>query len=226
MRQLWSMGWCHNRVRVVASSFMVKHLLLPWQWGLKHLWDCQIDADLECDALGWCVAGFRFGSGGPRNWGVPWGAGRARGRGLGGQGWGGGVLGPPIALPLRLPLTALSLAPAPRPRPRRQYVAGCLSDAHPFSYMIDLEQESRWAYLGGLWRGGAVLGIRGAGGLVLRVARNGAPPSRGSPGARQPRRPPSHVKKRRLTLALLSRPLLARARAHALAHTPFPRQAL
>eukprot|EP00879_Flechtneria_rotunda_P003190 GHRR01003413.1.p1 GENE.GHRR01003413.1~~GHRR01003413.1.p1 ORF type:complete len:685 (+),score=262.21 GHRR01003413.1:1217-3271(+) len=75
MRQLWSMGWCHNRVRVVASHFMVKHLLLPWQWGLKHLWDCQIDADLECDALGW------------------------------------------------------------------QYVSGCLSDAHPFNYMIDMEEE-------------------------------------------------------------------------------------
>ena len=56
MRQLWSTGWCHNRVRVVAASFMVKQLLLPWQWGLKHLWDCQIDADLECDALGWCEA--------------------------------------------------------------------------------------------------------------------------------------------------------------------------
>jgi hypothetical protein len=44
MRQLWSTGWCHNRARVVAASFLVKHLLLPWQWGLKHLWDCQIDA--------------------------------------------------------------------------------------------------------------------------------------------------------------------------------------
>jgi hypothetical protein len=47
---------------VVASHFLVKHLLLPWQWGLKHLWDCQIDADLECDALGWqyvsgCLSG-------------------------------------------------------------------------------------------------------------------------------------------------------------------------
>jgi len=65
MRQLWSMGWCHNRVRVVASHFLVKHLLLPWQWGLKHLWDCQIDADLECDALGWqyvsgCLSGGRM----------------------------------------------------------------------------------------------------------------------------------------------------------------------
>lgn len=53
MRQLWSSGWCHNRARVVAASFLVKDLLLPWQWGLKHYWDAQIDADLECDALGW-----------------------------------------------------------------------------------------------------------------------------------------------------------------------------
>ncbi len=53
MRQLWSSGWCHNRARVVAASFLVKDLLLPWQWGLKHFWDAQIDADLECDALGW-----------------------------------------------------------------------------------------------------------------------------------------------------------------------------
>ena len=62
MRQLSALGWVHNRARVVAASFLVKHLLLPWQWGLKHLWDCQIDADLECDALGWqyvagCLAG-------------------------------------------------------------------------------------------------------------------------------------------------------------------------
>ncbi|KAL6764729.1 DNA photolyase, FAD-binding/Cryptochrome [Haematococcus lacustris] len=53
MRQLSSTGWCHNRMRVVAASFMVKNLLLPWQWGLKHYWDAQLDADLECDALGW-----------------------------------------------------------------------------------------------------------------------------------------------------------------------------
>ena len=31
----------------------VKNLMLPWQWGLKHFWDAQMDADLECDALGW-----------------------------------------------------------------------------------------------------------------------------------------------------------------------------
>lgn len=53
MRQLWSTGWLHNRARVVCASFLVKHLLLPWQWGLKHFWDALLDADLECDALGW-----------------------------------------------------------------------------------------------------------------------------------------------------------------------------
>jgi len=53
MKQLWSTGWAHNRLRVVAASFLVKNLLLPWQWGLKHFWDAQLDADLESDALGW-----------------------------------------------------------------------------------------------------------------------------------------------------------------------------
>ena len=67
MRQLWSTGWLHNRIRVVCASFLVKNLLLPWQWGLKHYWDALLDADLECAALGWqycsgCLAGERAGS--------------------------------------------------------------------------------------------------------------------------------------------------------------------
>ena len=33
MRELWSTGWFHNRIRVVCASFMVKNLLLPWQVG-------------------------------------------------------------------------------------------------------------------------------------------------------------------------------------------------
>jgi len=62
MRELWSTGWTHNRMRVVCASFLVKNLLLPWQWGLKHFWDAQLDADLESAALGWqyvsgCLAG-------------------------------------------------------------------------------------------------------------------------------------------------------------------------
>ena len=53
MRQLFSTGWLHNRMRMVVASFLVKHLLLPWQWGLRHFWEAQIDADLEEDVLGW-----------------------------------------------------------------------------------------------------------------------------------------------------------------------------
>jgi len=76
MKQLWSTGWAHNRARVICGGFLVKHLLLPWQWGLKHFWDVQLDADLECDALGW------------------------------------------------------------------QYVSGCMSDAPPFSHIMDLGAEA------------------------------------------------------------------------------------
>ena len=71
MRELWSTGWVHNRMRMVCASFLVKNLLLPWQWGLKHYWDAQLDADLESDALGWqycsgCLAGVQFTA--PNQW--------------------------------------------------------------------------------------------------------------------------------------------------------------
>ncbi|KAG9136091.1 hypothetical protein Leryth_003710 [Lithospermum erythrorhizon] len=53
MRELWATGWIHNRIRVIVSSFFVKFLILPWQWGMKYFWDTLLDADLECDILGW-----------------------------------------------------------------------------------------------------------------------------------------------------------------------------
>ncbi|KAF0890329.1 hypothetical protein E2562_002737 [Oryza meyeriana var. granulata] len=53
MRELWATGWLHDRIRVVVSSFFVKVLQLPWQWGMKYFWDTLLDADLESDALGW-----------------------------------------------------------------------------------------------------------------------------------------------------------------------------
>lgn len=52
MLELWSTGWLHNRLRVLCASFLVKNMLLPWQWGLKHFWDNLLDADVESDALG------------------------------------------------------------------------------------------------------------------------------------------------------------------------------
>ncbi|KAJ4872078.1 Cryptochrome-2 [Raphanus sativus] len=53
MRELWATGWMHNRIRVIVSSFAVKFLLLPWKWGMKYFWDTLLDADLECDIIGW-----------------------------------------------------------------------------------------------------------------------------------------------------------------------------
>jgi len=53
MRELWRTGWMHNRVRMVAASFLVKHLLIPWQEGAAWFWDTLVDADLANNTLGW-----------------------------------------------------------------------------------------------------------------------------------------------------------------------------
>lgn len=53
MRELWATGWMHNRVRMIAASFLVKHLLLPWQKGAAWFWDTLVDADLASNTLGW-----------------------------------------------------------------------------------------------------------------------------------------------------------------------------
>jgi deoxyribodipyrimidine photo-lyase len=53
MRQLWQTGWMHNRVRMIVASFLVKHLLLPWQDGEAWFWDTLVDADLGANAASW-----------------------------------------------------------------------------------------------------------------------------------------------------------------------------
>jgi deoxyribodipyrimidine photo-lyase len=53
MRQLRQTGWMHNRVRMVTGSFLVKHLLIPWQHGQAWFWDNLVDADLASNAAGW-----------------------------------------------------------------------------------------------------------------------------------------------------------------------------
>ncbi len=61
MRELWATGWMHNRVRMIVASFLVKHLLLPWQEGERWFWDTLVDADLANNALSWqWVAGCGF----------------------------------------------------------------------------------------------------------------------------------------------------------------------
>ena len=53
MRQLWQTGWMHNRVRMIVASFLVKHLLLPWQDGAAWFWDTLVDADLASNSANW-----------------------------------------------------------------------------------------------------------------------------------------------------------------------------
>jgi deoxyribodipyrimidine photo-lyase len=53
MRELWHTGWMHNRVRMIVASFLVKHLLLPWQAGARWFWDTLVDADLANNAASW-----------------------------------------------------------------------------------------------------------------------------------------------------------------------------
>jgi deoxyribodipyrimidine photo-lyase len=53
MRQLWRTGWMHNRVRMVTASFLVKHLLCPWQEGERWFRDTLVDADAANNAAGW-----------------------------------------------------------------------------------------------------------------------------------------------------------------------------
>ncbi len=53
MRQLWQTGWMHNRVRMIVASFLVKHLMLPWQDGEAWFWDTLVDADLANNAANW-----------------------------------------------------------------------------------------------------------------------------------------------------------------------------
>ncbi len=53
MRQLWTTGWMHNRVRMIVGSFLIKDLLISWQDGARWFWDTLVDADLASNTLGW-----------------------------------------------------------------------------------------------------------------------------------------------------------------------------
>lgn len=53
MRQLWATGWMHNRVRMIAASFLIKHLLIDWRRGEEWFWDTLVDADYGSNAVNW-----------------------------------------------------------------------------------------------------------------------------------------------------------------------------
>ena len=53
MRQLWATGWMHNRVRMIAASFLIKHLLIDWRHGAQWFWDTLVDADYANNSVNW-----------------------------------------------------------------------------------------------------------------------------------------------------------------------------
>ena len=53
MRELWQTGYMHNRVRMIAASFLIKHLMVPWQIGEAWFWDTLVDADSANNAASW-----------------------------------------------------------------------------------------------------------------------------------------------------------------------------
>ena len=53
MRELWHTGYMHNRVRMIAASFLVKDLLVTWQQGAAWFADTLVDADAANNAASW-----------------------------------------------------------------------------------------------------------------------------------------------------------------------------
>jgi deoxyribodipyrimidine photo-lyase len=53
MRELWTTGWMHNRVRMIVGSYLCKHLRYHWREGARWFWDTLVDADLANNTLGW-----------------------------------------------------------------------------------------------------------------------------------------------------------------------------
>ena len=53
MRELWQTGYMHNRVRMIAGSFLVKNLMIHWQHGERWFRDTLVDADLASNCANW-----------------------------------------------------------------------------------------------------------------------------------------------------------------------------
>lgn len=53
MRQLWRHGFMHNRVRMIAASFLIKDLMIDWRDGERWFRDTLVDADPASNAASW-----------------------------------------------------------------------------------------------------------------------------------------------------------------------------
>lgn len=53
MRQLNATGYMHNRVRMITSSFLCKHLLIDWRWGEAYFAQKLLDYELSSNNGNW-----------------------------------------------------------------------------------------------------------------------------------------------------------------------------
>ena len=53
MRELYTTGWMHNRVRMIVGSFLVKHLLINWKEGENYFRNCLLDYSEASNVAGW-----------------------------------------------------------------------------------------------------------------------------------------------------------------------------
>jgi deoxyribodipyrimidine photo-lyase len=53
MRQLNTLGWMHNRLRMIVASFLTKDLLINWQRGERYFEQHLADGDLAANNGGW-----------------------------------------------------------------------------------------------------------------------------------------------------------------------------
>ena len=53
MRELNETGFMHNRVRMIAASFLTKHLLIDWRWGENYFAKKLLDYDMAANIGGW-----------------------------------------------------------------------------------------------------------------------------------------------------------------------------
>ena len=53
MRQLNETGYMHNRVRMIVSGFLCKHLLVDWRWGEKYFSQKLLDYEMSSNNGNW-----------------------------------------------------------------------------------------------------------------------------------------------------------------------------
>ena len=53
MREMYVTGRMHNRARMIAGSYLTKHLMTHWKLGLDWFADCLVDWDPAANAMGW-----------------------------------------------------------------------------------------------------------------------------------------------------------------------------